>query len=81
MLSSAKTQLGSRIRPRVDRPAASEPQLPRLASTGGCPRRRGGAKSAMNGELSSDATPLARARGGGSFFTWDGGSPNGGQCD
>jgi hypothetical protein len=38
---------------------ASEPQLPRQASTGGCPRRRGGAKSAMNGELSSDATPLA----------------------
>ena len=26
----------------------------------GCPAARGGAKSAMNGELSSDATPLAK---------------------
>jgi hypothetical protein len=57
--SGGKTQLGSCTR-RVDRPAASEPQLPRQASTGGCPRLRGGAKSAMSGELSSDATPLAK---------------------
>ena len=63
--SGGKTQLGSRTR-RVYRPAASEPQLPRQASTGGCPRLRGGAKSAMSGELSSDATPLAKGpRGGG----------------
>ena len=60
--SGGKTQLGSRTR-RVDRPAASEPQLPRQASTGGCPRLRGGAKSAMSGELSSDATPLAKPKG------------------
>ena len=65
--SGGKTQLGSRTR-RVYRPAASEPQLPRQASTGGCPRLRGGAKSAMSGELSSDATPLVRARGGGVFL-------------
>jgi hypothetical protein len=57
--SGGKAQLGSRTR-RVYRPAASEPQLPRQASTGGCPRLRGGAKSAMNGELSSDATPLVK---------------------
>ena len=57
--SGGKTQLGSRTR-RVYRPAASEPQLPRQASTGGCPRLRGGAKSAMSGELSSDATLLAK---------------------
>ena len=62
--SGGKTRLGSRTR-RVDRPAASEPQLPRQASTGGCPAARGGAKSAMNGELSSDAT---RALGGGVFL-------------
>ena len=57
--SGGKTLLGSRTR-RLYRPAASEPQLARLASTGGCPRRRGDAKSAMNGELSSEATPLTK---------------------
>ena len=56
--SGGKTQLGSRTR-RVYRPAASEPQLPRQASTGGCPAARGGGKSAMNGELSSDPTPAS----------------------
>jgi hypothetical protein len=72
--SGGKTRLGSRTR-RVYRPAASEPQLPRQASTGGCPAARGGAKSAMNGELSSDAT---RAPGGGVYVHIHPGPPLGG---